>query len=58
MLVLGLEPNQQVKIGDDLVITIVRAGSGKCRIGFECPKDIPIVRENAKNKEPRGENRE
>ena len=45
MLVLSRKKNQQIVIGDDIVITIVDVRSDKVRIGIEAPADVPVHRQ-------------
>ncbi len=45
MLVLIRKEGEQVRIGDDIRITVVRLYDGKVRIGFDAPDDISIHRE-------------
>ena len=45
MLVLTRKRNESIKIGDDIVITIVRIKSnGDVRVGIEAPPNVNIVR--------------
>lgn len=44
MLVLSGTDGDVFLIGDDTVVTVVRTGDGKIRLGFDAPKCIPIVR--------------
>lgn len=44
MLCLTRKQNEQIRIGDDIVITIVWIGPGKVRIGVDAPKETPVVR--------------
>ena len=44
MLVLSRYRNESVKVGDDIVVTVVEVRGDKVRLGFEAPKDIPIFR--------------
>lgn len=45
MLVLGGKVNERFFVGDNIVVTVVRVGKGYVRLGFEAPREIPIVRE-------------
>lgn len=46
MLVLARESGQRIKIGNDIVITMIEVINGKiARIGVEAPSDVPIHRE-------------
>jgi carbon storage regulator len=44
MLVLSRKVGERVRIGEDIVVTIVDIRGDKVRLGFEAPDDIPIVR--------------
>lgn len=45
MLVLTRKTGQRIRIGDNVVVEIVRIGPGSVRIGIEAPKGLNIVRE-------------
>jgi carbon storage regulator len=44
MLVLSRKKNEQIVIGDDVVITIVDVRGDKVRIGIEAPAQVPVHR--------------
>lgn len=44
MLVLTRKPNQQLHIGNDIVITIVKVRGNTIRLGIEAPKDVRVIR--------------
>lgn len=44
MLVLSRKPGDQILIGDDIVITVVRLGPNTVKIGIDAPKDVGILR--------------
>jgi len=44
MLVLSRKKNEQIMIGDDVVITIVDVRGDKVRIGIEAPAHVPVHR--------------
>jgi|GEM_PF-1337581 len=44
MLVLTRKKNEQIRIADDIVLTIVRVQGGRVKLGIECPSKIPIRR--------------
>lgn len=44
MLVIGRKIGEAFRIGDDVVVRVVRIGQGGVRIGIEAPKGTPIVR--------------
>ncbi len=45
MLVLSRKESQRVRLGDDIVLTIVRVSGDKVRLGIEAPGDLLILRE-------------
>lgn len=45
MLVLSRNPGERIKVGDDVIITIVRIGPNSVRVGIDAPKTKSIVRE-------------
>lgn len=55
MLVLTRKKNESIRIADDIVLTVVRIGGGKIKLGIECPRKIP-VRRNEVPLEPLCEN--
>lgn len=52
MLVLSRKLNEVIFIGDNIRITVVDIDRGKIRLGIDCPKDIPIYREEIAPKPP------
>ena len=44
MLVLSRKKDEQIVIGDSIVVTVVRVGRGQVKIGIEAPKDLQILR--------------
>jgi len=44
MLVLTRKPNQQLRIGEDIVITVVKVRGNTIRLGIEAPKDVRVIR--------------
>jgi len=44
MLVLSRHCDEQIMIGDDVVITVVEIRGNKVRIGVEADKSIPVYR--------------
>ncbi len=52
MLVLSRKQSERIKLGDSIVITILRLGRDKVRIGIEAPTDIVVLREELEPHEP------
>ena len=44
MLVLSRKQKQQIKIGDDVVVTVLQIKGGSVRIGIEAPREIHVMR--------------
>lgn len=44
MLVLSRKPNEQIVIGDGIVITVVEIRGDKVRLGVEAPRDVSVHR--------------
>ncbi|MCL2743805.1 MAG: carbon storage regulator CsrA [Planctomycetaceae bacterium] len=48
MLVLTRKEGEQIQIGDDVTITVVRLNNGQVRLGIEAPKSTPVLRSELK----------
>lgn len=55
MLVLTRKRGESVKVGDNLYITVVDIDRNKIRLGFECPRNVPIYRTELLKPEERKE---
>jgi carbon storage regulator len=53
MLVLGRHSGQSIRIGEDVVVHIVRVDGGQVRVGVEAPRAIPVVRTEIDHGNPR-----
>ncbi len=45
MLVLSRKPDEKIRIGPDIVISIIAISDGQVRIGIEAPSHLKIYRE-------------
>jgi carbon storage regulator len=45
MLVLSRKESQRIKVGESIVVTVVRLGRDKVRLGIEAPADMVVLRE-------------
>lgn len=45
MLILSRKLNEQIVIGDQIVITVVAIRGGNVRLGIEAPRDVPVHRQ-------------
>lgn len=44
MLVLTRFPGETIRIGDDIIITVVELRGDRVRVGIDAPKEIPVHR--------------
>jgi carbon storage regulator len=52
MLVLSRKERERIKLGDSIVVTVVRVAGDRVRLGIEAPADIVVLRGEL---EPHGE---
>jgi carbon storage regulator len=45
MLVLSRRESQRIRLGDAIVITVLRLSGDKVRLGIEAPNDVVVLRE-------------
>lgn len=55
MLVLSRKVDQQILIGDDITLTVVRMDGNRVRIGISAPRDVRILRGELVAQEASGE---
>ena len=48
MLVLSRKEAERIRLGDSIVLTIVRVSGDKVRLGIEAPPDVIVLREELK----------
>ncbi|MCO6455069.1 MAG: carbon storage regulator [Pirellulaceae bacterium] len=44
MLVLSRKESERIKLGDSIVLTVVRVSGDKVRIGIQAPPDLLVLR--------------
>jgi len=54
MLVLSRLESQRIRIGNDIVITVVRIEGHSVRLGIDAPRDVNIRREELEPKDEGG----
>ena len=52
MLVLTRKIDEQIKIGDDITITIIKLRNNQIRIGIEAPRDVRVLRGELEARKP------
>ena len=45
MLVLSRKESERIRLGDSIVVTIVRVSGDKVRLGIEAPPDVLVLRD-------------
>jgi len=53
MLVLSRKKGQRIVIGHDIHVTVVEVRGGRVKLGFECPMEVPIYRQEISERIPR-----
>ncbi|MCI0334134.1 MAG: carbon storage regulator [Planctomycetes bacterium] len=51
MLVLSRKESQRIRLGDSIVITIVKLSGDKVRIGIDAPVDVLVLRDELEPRE-------
>ncbi|MHB1033340.1 MAG: carbon storage regulator [Pirellulales bacterium] len=44
MLVLSRKESERIKLGDSIIVTVVRVDRDRVRLGIEAPSDIVVLR--------------
>ena len=52
MLVLSRRVSQRIKLGDSIVVTVVRVAGDRVRLGIEAPLDVIVLREELEPRNP------
>ena len=54
MLVLSRRESERIKLGDSIVVTVVRVAGDRVRLGIEAPADLLVLREELDSNKPAG----
>lgn len=52
MLVLSRKESERIRLGNSIIVTIVRVSGDKVRLGIEAPPDILVLREELERHAP------
>ena len=52
MLVLSRKESQRIRLGDSIVITIVKISGDKVRVGIDAPSNVLVLRDELEAHEP------
>jgi carbon storage regulator len=50
MLVLSRKERERIRVGESIVVTIVRVAGDKVRIGIEAPPDVLVLRDELESR--------
>jgi carbon storage regulator len=53
MLVLSRKESQRIRLGDSIVITIVKISGDKVRVGIDAPADVLVLRDELEARDDR-----
>jgi carbon storage regulator CsrA len=56
MLVLTRKKDEQIRIGEDIIITVIRVKGKSVRLGIQAPRTEPVLRGELEFREPAGAN--
>ena len=48
MLVLSRKETERIRLGDSIIVTVVRVSGDKVRLGIEAPPDVLVLRDELK----------
>ena len=52
MLVLSRRQAERIRLGESIVVTVVRVSGDKVRLGIEAPADVLVLRDELKSDNP------
>lgn len=52
MLVLTRKDGERIRIGENIVVTIVRSTDGRTKVGIEAPREVPVLRTELEDRQP------
>ena len=52
MLVLSRREGERIKVGDSIVVTVVRVTGDRVRVGIEAPSEILVLRDELQARKP------
>ncbi|MDG2468439.1 MAG: carbon storage regulator [Pirellulaceae bacterium] len=51
MLVLSRKKTQRLKLGNDIIVTVIDVSGEKVRLGIDAPREVTILREELEQRE-------
>jgi len=55
MLVLSRRESERIRLGDSIIVTVVRVAGDRVRLGIEAPRDVVVLRDELQPHPPTGQ---
>jgi len=55
MLVLSRRESERIRLGDSIIVTVVRVAGDRVRLGSEAPRDVVVLRDELQPHPPTGQ---
>jgi carbon storage regulator len=52
MLILSRRESQRIRLGDSIVVTVIRMSGNRVRLGIEAPPDVVVLRDELQARPP------
>jgi len=52
MLILSRRESQRIRLGDSIVVTVIRMSGNRVRLGIEAPPDVVVLRDELEARPP------
>jgi carbon storage regulator len=52
MLVLTRRESERIKLGNSIILTVIRVSGDRVRLGIEAPPDVLVLREELQTQQP------
>lgn len=54
MLVLSRRASERIRLGDSIVVTVIRVAGDRVRLGIDAPADVLVLRDELEPRPPAG----
>jgi carbon storage regulator len=52
VLVLSRRERQRIRLGDSIMVTVLRVAGDRVRLGIDAPSDLPVLRDELERRKP------
>ena len=52
MLVLSRRERERIRLGDSIMVTVLRVNGDRVRLGIDAPSDVPVLRDELERRKP------